>query len=149
MPQTETIAPLELIVNRTVNAPRERVFRAWTEAAELDRWFLPDPDYVVKSAVDLRVGGAYSIELHKKDGQVIGAKGVYREIHRPDRLVFTWTAINCGAPTAEDTLVTVEFFEAGDKTQVTLTHQHFPNTDARDRHMRGWDACFNRLQSIF
>ena len=43
MPQAEAIAPLELIVNRTFNAPRERVFRAWTEAAQLDQWFAPAP----------------------------------------------------------------------------------------------------------
>src|ERR1700739_3414095 len=116
MPQTETIAPLELMINRTINAPRDRVFRAWTEAAELERWFSPDPDYVVKSSVDLRIGGAYSIEMHKKDGQVFGAKGVYREIQRPDRLVFTWTSLNCGDAVAENTLVTVEFFEADGKT---------------------------------
>jgi len=148
MPQTEVIAPLELIVNRTVNAPRERVFRAWTEAAELDRWFSPDPDYKVKSSVDLRVGGAYRIEMHKADGQVFGAFGVYRQIVPPERLVFTWNGINCGNTVVEDTLVTVEFFEADDKTQVTLTHQNFQTPESRERHEHGWKGCFDHLESV-
>jgi len=148
MPQTEVIAPLELIVNRTVNAPRERVFRAWTEAAELDNWFSPDPDYKVKSSVDLRVGGSYRIEMHKPDGQVFGAFGVYRQIVPPERLVFTWNGINCGDTVVEDTLVTVEFFEADDRTQVTLTHQNFQTPEMRGRHEHGWKGCFDHLESV-
>src|SRR5579875_872573 len=115
MPQVETIAPLELMINRTINAPRERVFRAWTEAAELDRWFFPDPEIVTKSTVDLRVGGAYRIEMHRKDGHVFGAHGVYREINRPGRIVFTWTADNCGDSVVQDSVVTVEFFDVDGK----------------------------------
>ena len=148
MPQAEAIAPLELMINRTINAPRARVFRAWTEAAELDRWFSPDPEYIVKSSVDLRVGGAYRIEMCKPDGQVFGAHGVYREVQPPHRLVFTWTADNCGDAVAQDTLVTVEFFEADGKTQITLTHQQFASADVRDRHNHGWNACIDRLRKL-
>jgi uncharacterized protein YndB with AHSA1/START domain len=145
MPQTDVIAPLELIVNRTFNAPRERVFRAWTEAAELDRWFGPMTDAIVTTSVDLRVGGAYRIEMRRPDGQVFSAHGVYREILPPERLVFTW--IGCGGPEpVEDTLVTLEFFEAGDKTQVTLTHQNFTSLEMRNRHEQGWRGSFDRLE---
>ncbi len=149
MPQAETIAPLELMINRTINAPRERVFRAWTEAEALNRWFSPDPAWVVTSSVDLRVGGEYWIEMHKPDGQTHRAKGMYREIHRPDRLVFTWTAGSCGATAVEDSLVTVEFYEVDGKTQLTLTHQQFRDADSRDRHNQGWNGCLDRLQQIF
>lgn len=148
MPQAEAIAPLELIVNRTFNAPRERVFRAWTEAAELDRWFAPDPNFTVRSSVDLRLGGAYRIDMQKPDGQVFSAFGTYREIQPPQRLVFTWNAEGSMEP-VENTLVTVEFFEAGDageKTQVTLTHQNFQSADMRNRHEHGWTACMDQLQ---
>lgn len=147
MPQTETIAPLELIVNRTFNAPRELVFRAWTDPAVMDRWFSPDRASTVKSSVDLRVGGAYKIELTNGD-RVFGAHGVYREIRPPSRLVFTWNAINCGVSAAENTLVTIEFFELGDKTQVTLTHQDFRDTETRNRHQEGWRGCLDRLNEI-
>lgn len=147
MPQTEIIAPTELIVNRTVNAPRERVFRAWTVPAEMDRWFSPFLDATIKTSVDLRVGGEYRIQLTQGDRE-FGAFGVYREIRPPQRLVFTWNAINCGEIAAKDTLVTVEFFDAGDKTQVTLTHQGFPSAEVRDRHNQGWMGCFDHLESV-
>ncbi|HTV04311.1 MAG TPA: SRPBCC domain-containing protein [Acidobacteriaceae bacterium] len=148
MPHAETIAPFELMINRTINAPRERVFRAWTEAAELDRWFSPDPNYTVRTSVDLRIGGAYSIEMRKPDGQIVGAHGVYKEIHRPDRLIFTWTSLSCGDTLVEDSLVTVEFFEVEGKTQITLTHQQFTTADIRDRHNHGWHACIDHLQEV-
>jgi|ERR1700751_807123 uncharacterized protein YndB with AHSA1/START domain len=148
MAQTETIiAPLELILNRTFNAPRERIFRAWTEAAELDRWFGPFADAKVKSSVDLRVGGAYSIAIQRPGGPVFTASGVYREIRRPERLVFTWNA-DGGPERAEGTLVTIEFFEDGDKTHVTLTHQKFTSSEMRERHEHGWRGCFDRLESL-
>ena len=145
MPQAEVIAPLELIVNRTFNAPRDRVFRAWTEAAELDRWLAPTMDATVKTSVDLRVGGAYHFEICRPDGQVFSAQGVYREIRRPERLVFTWSG--CGGPEpVENTLVTLEFFAAGDKTQVTLTHQNFTSADMCNRHEQGWKDSFDHLE---
>jgi hypothetical protein len=42
----------------------------------------------------------------------------------------------------------VEFFDAGDKTQVTLTHQGFPSAEVRDRHNQGWMGCFDHLESV-
>lgn len=147
MAQAQTIVPLELILNHTVNAQRERVFRAWTEAAELDRWFGPFADAKVKSSVDLRVGGAYRIEIQRPDSLIFTVSGVYREIRRPDRLVFTWNAEG-GPEPVEGTVVTVEFFEDGDKTHITLTHQKFLSTDMRERHEHGWRGCFDRLESL-
>lgn len=147
MAQTATIAPLELILNRTFNATRDRVYRAWTEAAELDRWFAPFADAKVKSSVDLRVGGAYRIEIQRPDSPVFTASGVYREIQRPERLVFTWNAQG-GPELVEDTLVTIEFFEDEDKTHVTLTHQKFGSSGMRERHESGWRGCFDRLESL-
>ncbi|MGB7189708.1 MAG: SRPBCC domain-containing protein [Acidobacteriaceae bacterium] len=148
MSQTETIAPLELIVNRTFNAPRERVFRAWTEAAALNRWFAPAPGRTVESSLDVRVGGAYRIEMRNADGRVYISTGVYREVQPPARLVFTWNSVG-GAEPVEDTLVTVEFFEAGDageKTQITLTHQNFGSAEMRNQHGKGWAGCLEGLE---
>lgn len=146
MPQAEAIAPLELIVNRTFNAPRERVFRAWTVAEELDRWFGSNPESTVKAHLDLRVGGEYRIEMRMPSGQVYVASGVYREISRPERLVFTWNATG-GLEPVEDTLVTIDFFEVDGRTQVTLTHQNFASQVMRDRHEQGWTGSMDRLQS--
>lgn len=143
MPQTEAVAPLEVIVNRTLNAPRERVFRAWTTPAEVNRWFSPDAEATVSTSIDLRVGGKYRIDM-ERNGKVVSAVGVYREITPPERLVFTWVAEGGMVPSGE-TLVTVEFFDVDGKTQVTLTHQNFASEEARARHESGWNRGMDRL----
>jgi len=146
MPQAEAIAPLELILNRTFNAPRERVFRAWTEAAQLDQWFAPGPGRTVKSSLDVRVGGAYRIEMRNPDGQVYVATGTYREIEPPQRLVFTWDAEG-GPELVKDTLVTVELLPSEAGTDVILTHQgaFFEGADGPEMREEGWRKLLDRL----
>lgn len=146
MPQAEVIAPLELIINRTFNAPRERVFRAWTEAAELDRWFGCE-GMTSKSFIDLRVGGSYRIEMRHSSGNVGIVSGIYREILPPERLSFTWNASGGSAPVT-DTLVTLEFFEVDGKTQVTLTHQNFYSEEVRKRHEQGWNVGLDHMATM-
>ena len=146
MPQTETIAPIELILNRTFQAPIEKVFRAWTNPTEIDRWFAPSDDHTVSSSVDFRVGGTYRIDMHKNDGNVFTVHGKYVEIKVPYRIIFTWQGACDFEP--NETLVTVEFFSVGDTTQVTLTHQRFSTEDSRQRHEHGWTGCLDRLGRI-
>ena len=92
-----------LEVRRTVAASRETVFQAWTDPEMLKKWWRVDAGWSTPIAeVDLRVGGAY------------------REVTPPEKLVFTW--IWEGPEAAEETLVTVEFLDQGDHTEVILTH---------------------------
>ena len=138
---TPKIEALEL--SRVFAAPRERVFRAWTEAAELSRWFGPSPDYkTVVPELDLRVGGKYRLEVHHKGGNIHRISGVYREIKAPEKLVFTWI---WEAPGVEDTLVTLEFKDMGGSTEVKVTHVGFTNVEDRDRHRQGWAGGLENL----
>ena len=138
---TPKIEALE--VSRVFAAPRERVFRAWTEAAELSRWFGPSPDYkTVVPELDLRVGGKYRLEVHHKEGNIHRISGVYREIKAPEKLVFTWI---WEAPGAEDTLVTLDFRDLGGSTEVKVTHVGFTNVETRDRHRQGWAGGLENL----
>jgi uncharacterized protein YndB with AHSA1/START domain len=88
----EQLSPeMTLKLNRVFQAPRERVFRAWTDAKELARWFAPSADYTTRvPELDLRVGGTYKVEMHHKGGNVHTVLGTYREIRPPERIVFTW-----------------------------------------------------------
>jgi uncharacterized protein YndB with AHSA1/START domain len=146
MPQTQVIAPIELIVNRTFQAPIEKVFRAWTDPDALDRWFSPTDDVTISSSVDLRVGGAYRIEIIKSDGTSFLTSGTYLEVQPPHRLAFTWSG-GCKLD-GHDTLVTIEFYSIGNATQVTLTHQNFSSDDSRNKHEHGWNGCLDRLAKI-
>lgn len=131
-----------LQLRRTFQAPRERVFRAWTSPEELKRWHAPAPMTTPVAEVDLRVGGKYRIHMRAPDGAEHHAVGVYRVVDPPKKLVFTWTWE--GGDMA-DTLVTVEFLDRGPATELVLTHELFPSDEARASHEHGWNAVLEKL----
>lgn len=143
---TETGTSLQ--ISRVVKATPERVFRAWTDPADMKRWACPEGGTVVQAEVDLAVGGRYTIHMRTEDGNEHKAIGVYQEIDPPRRLVYTWDwdekEMRMG-----DTRVTVEFNDLGGSTEVVLTHDRFPNAEAKENHEMGWTSCFNRLEGIF
>ena len=86
---TPSISPdTTLQLKRTFEAPRERVYRAWTDPEEMKNWAAPSEDYEVAAVVDLRVGGKYRIQMTHRDGAVHTAHGEYREVSPPEKLVF-------------------------------------------------------------
>jgi len=133
-----------LQIRRSYAAPREKVFRAWTETKHLRKWFAPSDEYTPQELeLDLRVGGRYRFSILALGGVVHTVSGTYREIKAPEKLVYTWAWE--GEPEMGDTLVTVEFHEMSGQTEVVLTHERFPNEKARDEHNKGWSALMNRL----
>lgn len=146
MATPQTAAPISLRIARTVAASREKVFKAWTEAEALKRWFAPSDKYVTRIPVlEARAGGRYRIEM-EIEGKVHTVVGTYQEVKPPDRLVFTWRWENePDRGDAGDMFVTIEFFERGGSTEVILTHEKFPSDAARDEHNKGWTGCLDRL----
>jgi glutathione S-transferase len=140
-PLFPTGATPTLEVRRTIRAPRQRVFDAWTKAEELTRWHAPAPASVNAADVDLRVGGAWQIHMRGADGQAYRVHGTYREIDPPRRLVYTWS----WSHDPVDTTVTVEFHERGDATEVVLRHDGLASLASRERHEHGWVGCFAKL----
>ncbi|MBI4588981.1 MAG: SRPBCC domain-containing protein [Candidatus Rokubacteria bacterium] len=136
-----------LQLRRTFAAPRGKVFRAWTDPEELKKWWGP-PGYGTPSAeVDLRVGGKYRLGMRKlPDGEVFYLSGTYREVRRPERLVYTWQWE--AEPELGDTLVTVEFHDRAGSTEIVLTHELFPTEKARQEHERGWSGGLDNLAKI-
>ena len=135
-----------LQVTRVFAASRERVFRAWTEPRALKKWFRVAEGYTTPIAeVDLRVGGGYRLGMQPPGSDTpLIVRGVYCEIRPPERLVFTWGWE--GSPEAvPETLVTVEFFERADQTEVVLTHERLADAAARDQHASGWEGCLDGL----
>ncbi|MCI0436560.1 MAG: SRPBCC domain-containing protein [Gemmatimonadetes bacterium] len=141
--RTET----SLRVTRVIRADRDAVFRAWTEPAHLRQWSCPVGATVDLAEVDLVVGGQYRIRMSTPNG-VHTAKGVYRTIDRPRRLVYTWDWEEKDYAVGE-TLVTVEFNAVGESTEVVVTHERFPGAQARDGHGQGWTSCLDQLEKLF
>ncbi len=131
-------------LRRTFSAPRGKVFRAWTDPEELKRWWGPDGYATPSAEVDLRVGGMYRLGMKKlPDGQIFYLTGTYREVRPPERLVYTWRWE--AEPELGETLVTVEFRDLGDATEVVVTHELFLSEKARQDHRKGWSGCLDRL----
>lgn len=134
-----------LSLKRTLAAPRDKVFRAWTRPEELKKWFCRASDESLTSIIewDLRVGGKYRVEIRSPEGKLYRLAGTYREIKPTERLVYTWKWEE--DPEFPETLVTVEFHDRGDSTEVVLTHELFPNEKSREQHQQGWNACIEML----
>ena len=131
-------------LKRTFAAPREKVFRAWTDPEELKKWWGPEGYATPSAQVDLRVGGRYRLGMKKlPDGEVFYLSGTYREVRPLEKLVYTWSWE--AEPEFGETLVTVEFRAMGNSTEVVLTHELFPNEKARQDHDKGWNSCLDRL----
>jgi len=151
MDQAETAVEAEntLVIRRRLQAPREKVFRAWTDPEALRRWFAPSDRFTTPVAqTDPHAGGCYRIEMRSPEGNTHAVIGAYREVKAPERLVFTWRWEQDDARIGE-TLVTVEFHDLGEATEIVLTHSGFPTAKARDLHETGWSGCIARLPSVF
>ncbi|NIN72579.1 MAG: SRPBCC domain-containing protein [Gemmatimonadetes bacterium] len=141
---TETGTSLR--VSRVIQASPEKVFAAWTESEQLKRWSCPEGMEVGDAQADLTVGGRYQLRMESPEGKVHTAVGVYREIERPRRLVYTWDWLE---ESIGETVVTVELKDLGGSTEVVLTHELFPNAEAKVGHEEGWASCLNRLERVF
>jgi glutathione S-transferase len=137
----------ELTLERTIRAPREKVFDAFVSEAAMRQWMCPRGMTVSALELDARVGGGFRLTMRAKDGEQFTAMASYREIARPARLVYTWQWVGEHMPNVE-TLITVSFAERGGATELRMTHAGFPDAALADSHKEGWGSCFNRLADL-
>ena len=130
----------ELTVTRSLAAPPERVWRAFTTADELAAWFWPTAwDAVV--TVDLRVGGRYRV-ASAPVGMAFG--GEYVAVEPTERLVQTWQWDG----EDDETLVTVTLTPEGSGTRLEIVHERFATDEDAASHLQGWNDCLDRLPAI-
>ncbi len=138
-----------LRLERTFDAPAEEVFDAWTNPEVLRRWWAAGPGWRTALAeVDLRVGGAYRLSMEDPDaGTLHTVRGEYREVRRPERLVYSWSWEEAGGGTGHASTVTVEFLGEGERTTVVLEHSGLESPQSRDKHRVGWEGCMESLRT--
>jgi uncharacterized protein YndB with AHSA1/START domain len=132
-----------LTVTEVFSAPVDRVFAAWTRPELIQRWFGPGTMTVPELSADVRPGGRYRIVMQDTDGARHVVLGEYREIVPETHLSFSWRWESSQVVTEVDLR-----FRAldGSRTELTLTHDQFPDADARDRHGKGWAGCLLNLR---
>ena len=142
-------------LRRTFAAPREKVFEAWTRKELLEQWMCRDEKThdVKYTSLDVRPGGSYTMKISAPKGITYDMGGVFREVKPPEKLVFTWNWKKIPAVAGEqsesgETLLTVEFFEHGNETEVVLTHELGPNAGPRESYDKGWKGCFDILATV-
>ena len=138
-----TLAP-SLALTRHYPVAPEKVWRAWTDAQTLKKWWGPTPgDAVSAVELDVRVGGRFRIVFGGPQGTEHECAGVYKEVVPNQRLVFTW---HWPRTTPERvSVVTIEFRAAAGGTDLHFKHEQFFDEQARDGHKRGWSAALDKL----
>lgn len=137
-------ATFDLTLRRSIRAPRERVFDAFVKPEMMKAWMCPRGMTLPVCETDPRVGGTFRITMRSRDREEFTAAGTYREVVRPERLVYTWEWQGREMPPME-TLITVTFREAAGVTEVEMNHAGFPDAALRDNHVSGWQGCLNKL----
>jgi len=132
------------VVNRTIPATVDELFDAWLDPESLAQWMHPGTTARSTARVDARVHGAFEVVMHYPN-RPLRHYGVYQTIERNKKLVFTWFS---DATQHTETLVTVEFNAASASTEIVLTHERLPDSQAGCSHVQGWTLALELLEDL-
>jgi uncharacterized protein YndB with AHSA1/START domain len=132
--------PLELNLRRTFDAPRIRVFEAWSTAEHLSRWFSPKPLTTARCEVDFRPGGVFRLVMRTPDGTEYPFNARFLELVAPERIVFRGKIHD-----ENDSETTVTFTEEGGKTTMTVRQTYAFESDATRGAPQGWGMTLDQL----
>lgn len=146
-----------LVITRVFDAPRERVWRSWTEAERVRCWWGPKGFTAPSARIDPCVGGRYLFAMRSPEGQDFWSTGSYHELVENERLVATDSFSDANGnivPASQygmsgdwppELTVTVTFEEADGETRLTLRHEGFPDRENRDLAGAGWNQSLDKL----
>ncbi|MGD0434760.1 MAG: SRPBCC family protein, partial [Acetobacteraceae bacterium] len=143
----------EVVLTRLIDAPREKLFRAWTDPELLRQWFAPLPYTTPVAELDVRPGGSSLIVMRGPDGGDMPLKGVYLEVVQNERLVFTDAYTKAWEPSDKPFMTVIVTFENEQgKTRYTARVRHWTVAD-REAHEKmglhqGWSKCIDQLAAL-
>ena len=149
----------ELVPTRLLDAPREHVYRCWTEPALMKQWFAPKPYTTPVAEVDLRVGGAGRIVMKSPEGQEIPCPGQYLELVPGRKIVSTDAYVGDWVPNPNKPFMTMVLtFEDEDgpgnkkMTRYTARIWHWSAEDKKKHEEmgfhQGWGQCADQLEAL-
>ena len=143
----------DLVLTRTINVPRERVWAAWTQPEHLVKWFAPAPWSTVACEMDLRPGGLFRTVMRSPDGQDYPNAGCFLEIVERERIVFT-DALTQGYRPADvpffTAVITMRDHDGGTEYSARAMHR---DSATRDKHEQmgfytGWGQALDQLVAL-
>jgi uncharacterized protein YndB with AHSA1/START domain len=141
----------QLAIERILDAPRELVFKAWTDPKLVQQWWGPKGTNPL-CELDVRPGGSILIHMRDPDGRVYPMTGVYQEVVEPERLVFTSSALDEEGNPLFEVLTTVTFAEQAGKTKQTLQACVLNSTAKAAPYLAGmevgWTQSLERLAAF-
>ena len=144
----------ELVLARIIDAPRENVYRCWTEPQLVTQWFAPKPWTTPRAEIDVRPGGSSLIVMRGPDGDEFPNPGVILEVEPGRRLVFTDAYTSAWEPSAKPFMtLALTFDEEGEgKTRYIARAKHWSVAD-REQHEKmgfheGWGICADQLEEL-
>ena len=152
-PLEESAESRELVLVRLIDAPPEKLFRAWTDPVLLKQWFCPKPWTVASAELDVRSGGSNVIVMRSPEGQEFPNSGVYLEVVKNERLVFTDAYTKAWEPSAKPFMTGIITFEnEGGKTKYTARVLHWSVADRKTHEEmgfhEGWSKATDQLTEL-
>jgi uncharacterized protein YndB with AHSA1/START domain len=143
----------ELVLTRLIDAPREKLYRAWTDPQLIKKWFAPLPYTTPIAELDVRPGGANLVVMRAPDGTELPNRGVYLEIVPNERIVFTNAYTKAWEPSDKPFMTVILTFEdEGGKTRYTARVRHWtvPDREAHEKmgFHKGWGTCADQLAAL-
>lgn len=144
----------ELVLERIINAPPEKLFRCWTDPELMKQWFVPKPWSIASVQVDLRAGGSSCVVMRSPDGKEFPNPGIYLEVVPNKKLVFTDAYTSAWVPSEKPFMTAIVTFEdlGGGKTKYTARARHWTAAD-KEAHEKmgfhqGWGICADQLAEL-
>ncbi len=142
----EVNSELILEITRRFAAPRALVFDAITQPDIFQQWWGPKGCRCTGCKIDLREGGRWQTILQDtEDCDTNSVGGIYKEIDKPSKLVFTWAWTQVDGSLAHETEVTILLHDEGDKTLMEFSQQIFSDADQCQKHRFGWESAYDCL----
>lgn len=153
-PPTASVAERELVITRIIDLPREKLYKAWTDAELLKQWFTPKPWTTPAAELDVRTGGSSKITMRSPDGDEFPNSGVYLEVVPNERIVFTDAYTKAWEPSGHPFMTAIVTFEdlGGGKTNYTSRVRHWTVEDY-EKHKamgfeQGWNMALDQLIEV-
>ena len=145
-------AEREITLTRVFDAPRALVFKAWTDPAQVARWWGPKMFTNPVCEVDARPGGRLRIVMRAPDGNDYPMRGVFQDVVAPERLSFTNIAVDAEDRPIIEGFTTVLFAEEGKKTRVTVQTRGKAMVPIATQYLQGmeqgWSMSLEKLAEL-